>query len=233
MGEKNLPRGRNKSYNSSHDTVRVDTTSDNRSYPILLPVAKDNVWIIGGTYGSYGIGTQNVVDQTKGEPFSVDLLAEWSPRTPIDRNINPDACRMAGHTFLIPAMNAEGQCAPLLVDSMGFSLLPMEQPLPKEGPWGAIKYSGSFWTVPETQTAWLMGQDKQNHVFLAVFAKIVAFLWKLSPFLWKLSSKNVGIVIMPLRESPYFCTNSTMCITQRTLLVMNPCLKFCKILINK
>lgn len=154
-------------YNSSHDTVRVDTTSDNRSYPILLPVTRDNVWIVGGTYGSYGIGTQNVVDQTKGEPFSVDLLAEWSPRTPIDRNVNPDAFRLAGYTFLIPALNAEGRCAPLLVDSMGFSLLPMEQPLPMEGPWGAINYSGSFWTVPETQTAWLMGQDKQNHVFLA------------------------------------------------------------------
>lgn len=154
-------------YNFSDSTVRVDAVSDNRSYPILLPVTNDNVWIIGGTYGSYGPGTQNIVDQTKGEPFSVDLLAEWHPQTPIDRNINPDACRMAEHTFLIPALNAEGQFAPLLVDSTGFSLLPMEQPLPTEGPWGNIDYCGSFWTSMETQTAWLMGLDEQNHVFLA------------------------------------------------------------------
>ena len=36
-----------------------------------------------------------------------------------------------------------------------------------EGPWGAIRYFGSFWTVPKTETAWMMGLDEQNHVFLA------------------------------------------------------------------
>ena len=152
------------------DTVEaqwIDTAADNRSYPFLLPVTNDNVWIIGGTYGSYGPGTQNIVDQIKGEPFSVDLLAEWLPQTPMDRNVQADAYRLAEHSFLIPAMNAEGKWAPMLVDSTGFSLLSMEQPLPMEGPWGAIRYIGSFWTVPETQTAWLMGLDEQQHVFLA------------------------------------------------------------------
>ena len=152
------------------DTVeakRIDTAADNRSYPFLLPVTNDNVWIIGGTYGSYGPGTKNMVDQTKGEPFSVDLLAEWYPQTPMDRNVQADAYRLVEHTFLIPALNTEGQWAPLLVDSTGFSLLPMEQPLPMEGPWGAIRYIGSFWTVPERQIAWLMGRDDQKHVFLA------------------------------------------------------------------
>jgi AraC-like DNA-binding protein len=148
------------------DSVWTDTTSDNRSYPILLPIAKDNVWIIGGTYGSYGSGTQNIVDQIKGEPFSVDLLAEWRPQTPRDRNRQADACRVAENTFLIPALNAEGQCAPMLVDSTGFSLLPMEQPLPTEGPWGTIRYTGSFWTVPETEMAWLMGMG-EKHAYLA------------------------------------------------------------------
>lgn len=157
-------------YNSSHDTVRVDTTSDNRSYPILLPVAKDNVWIIGGTYGSYGSSTQNIVDQLKGESFAVNLLAEWHPRTPLDRNMQAHACRVTEHAFLIPAQNNDGQFAPMLVSRSGFSLLPMEQPLPKEGPWGAIRFIGSFWTVPETKTAWLMGMDEQNHVYLAEIA---------------------------------------------------------------
>ena len=154
-------------YNFSGSAVRVDTTSENRSYPILLPVAKDNVWIIGGRVDSYNNTPTNVVDQLKGEPFSVELLTEWHPQTPLDRNMHAQACRLAEHTFLIPAQNSKGQFAPMLVDSGGFSLLPMEQPLPQEGPWGAIRYVGSFWTVPETQTAWLMGQDKQNHVFLA------------------------------------------------------------------
>ena len=154
-------------YNATHNTLWTDTASENRSYPIILPITKDNVWIIGGTYGSYGSRTQNIVDQIKGEPFSVDLLAEWRPQTPRDRNRQADACRVAENTFLIPALNAEGQCAPMVVDSTGFSLLPMERPIPTEGPWGTIRYEGSFWTVPETQTAWLMGIDHQKHVFLA------------------------------------------------------------------
>ena len=157
-------------YNFSGSTVRVDTTSENRSYPILLPVTKDNVWIIGGTYGSYGSSTQNIVDQLKGESFAVDLLAEWHPRTPLDRNMQAHACRVTEHTFLIPAQNNDGQFAPMLVSRSGFSLLPMEQPLPMEGPWGAIRFIGSFWTVPETETAWLMGMDEQNHVYLAEIA---------------------------------------------------------------
>ena len=157
-------------YNFSDSTMRVDTTSDNRSYPFLLPITNDNVWIIGGTYGSYGIGTQNIVDQTKGEPFSVDLLAEWHPQTPIDRNVQADAYRVADNTFLILAVNDQKQYAPLLVDSRGFSLLPMEQPLPLEGLWGAIRFIGSIWTVPETETAWLMGLDEQNHIYLAEIA---------------------------------------------------------------
>ena len=154
-------------YNFSGSTVRVDTASDNRSYPIILPVTKDNAWMIGGRVDSYNNTPTQVVDQLKGEPFSVDLLTEWHPQTPLDRNMQASACRVAEHTFLILAQNSEGQFAPMLVDSSGFSLLPMERPLPNEGPWGNLYYHGSFWTSMETQTAWLLGHDEQNHVFLA------------------------------------------------------------------
>ncbi len=155
-------------YNS--DSVWTDTTSNNRSYPILLPIAKDNVWMIGGTRDSYNNSPSNIVDQLKGEPFEVELLAQWHPHTPTDRNMDARSCGVAENTFLIPALNAEGQCAPMLVNSTGFSLLPMEQPLPKEGPWGAIRYLGSFWTVPETETAWMMGIDEQKHAYLSEIA---------------------------------------------------------------
>ena len=52
----------------------------------------------------------------------------------------------------------------------------MEQALPKEGPWGTIRFIGSIWTVPETETAWLMGLDEQNHVYLAEIAYQPALL---------------------------------------------------------
>ena len=146
---------------------RTDLTTDNRSYPFLLPVTKDNVWIVGGSRTSYGDPTNNMVDQLKGAPFEVDLLAEWHLQTSIDRNTTPYAYSVAENTFLLLALNANGQYAPMLVDSTGFSLLPLEKPLPQEGSWGAIHYFGSFWTVPESGTTWLMGKDEQNRVYLA------------------------------------------------------------------
>ena len=155
-------------YNSN--ALWADTASDNRSYPFILPMGDDNAWIIGATYDSYGGATKNIVDQVKGEPFEVALFDEWHPKSPLDRNVQADAYSVAEHAFLIPAINAEGQVAPMLVDVSGFTLLPMEQPLPMEGPWGAIRYFGSFWTVPETEMAWLMGLDEQNHVYLAEIA---------------------------------------------------------------
>lgn len=146
---------------------RTDSTTDNRSYPFLLPVTKDNVWIVGGSRTSYGDPTNNMVDQLKGAPFMADELAEWHLQTSTDRNTNPYACNVAENTFLLLTLNANGQYAPMLVDSSVFSLLPMEQALPKEGPWGAIHYFGSFWTSPQSGTAWLMGKDEQNRVYLA------------------------------------------------------------------
>ena len=148
----------------------TDTTSDKRSYPFILPMGNDNAWIIGATYDSYGGATKNIVDQIKGEPFRVNLLDKWHPQSPLDRNVQADAYRVAENAFLILAVNDQKQYAPMLVDSSGFSLLPMEQPLPMEGPWGAIRYMSSFWTVPETETAWLMGLDEQKHVYLAEIA---------------------------------------------------------------
>lgn len=149
------------------DEVLTDTASDYRSYPFILPMGNDNAWIIGATYGSYGNSTLNIVDQIEGESFVVDLLSDWCPMNPLDRNVQADNYRLGKDIYLIPAHNAEGQCAPLLVDSSGFSLLPMERPLPKEGPWGAIRFMGSFWVVPGTQVAWLMGIDEQQRLYLA------------------------------------------------------------------
>lgn len=162
-------------FDGTGSTQRTDSTSDNRSYPFLLPVTKDNVWIVGGSRTSYNKPTNNMVDQLKGAPFKADGLAEWHLQTSIDRNTNSKACRIAENAFLLLALNAYGAYAPMLVDSTGFSHLPMEQQLPKEGPWGAIHYFGSIWTSPESGTAWLMGKDEQNHVYLAEIEYLSTF----------------------------------------------------------
>ena len=115
-------------YNSS--TLWTDTASAKRSYPFLLPIGNGNAWIIGASCDSYGRITGNIVDQIKGEPFRVDLLDKWHPQSPLDRNVQADAYRVADNTFLILAVNNQKQYAPLLVDSRGFSLLP-SGPFPK------------------------------------------------------------------------------------------------------
>lgn len=92
-------------YNGS--TTWADTASDNRSYPFILPMGNDNAWIVGGTYDSYGDATKNIVDQVKGEPFEVGLFAQWHPQSPLDRNVQADACRVADNTFLILAANSQ------------------------------------------------------------------------------------------------------------------------------
>ena len=150
--------------------LRTDIVSVNRSYPFLLPMGNGNAWIIGAAYDSYGGVAENIVDQIKGEPFRVDLLDKWHLQPPLDRNVQADACQLAENAFLILAVDDQKQYAPMLVDSSGFSLLPMEQALPKEGPWGVIRFIGSIWTRPEAETAWLMGMDEQNHVYLAEIA---------------------------------------------------------------
>lgn len=162
-------------FDGTGSTQRTDSTSDNRSYPFLLPVTKNNVWIVGGSRTSYNKPTNNMVDQLKGAPFKADGLAEWHLQTSIDRNTNSKTCRIAENAFLLLALNAYGSYAPMLVDSTGFSHLPMEQQLPKEGPWGAIHYFGSIWTSPESGTAWLMGKDEQNHVYLAEIQYLSTF----------------------------------------------------------
>ena len=154
-------------YSDSVEDVWTDTASDNRSYPFILPFGKDNAWIIGGRTDSYSNTPQNIVDQLKGEPFEVNLFSEWRPQTPLDRNVQAETYRVGENAFLIPAANKDGQFAPMMVSGSGFSLLPMEQALPQAGPWGAIKYFGSFWTLPETETAWLMGFDEAKRVCLA------------------------------------------------------------------
>lgn len=148
----------------------TDTASGCRSYPFILPMGADNAWIFGTTYEGLNIVPTNIVDQLKREPFKVDLLDEWQPYNSIDRNVQAAVCRVADNAFLILAVNDQKQFAPLLVDSSGFSLLPMEQALPKDGPWGSIRYTGSFWIDPDTETAWLMGLDEQQRIYLAEIA---------------------------------------------------------------
>lgn len=154
-------------YHSQNGSFTVDTASEGRNYPLVIPVGATNAYIFSGSCDSYGGKPQYIVDQLDGEPFTVELFEQWHPCAPSDRNVQAEACRMTDDAFLILATNDEEQYAPMVVNTNGFSLLPLDHALPCAGPWGAIHYTRAVWTQSETQTAWLMGFDDEKRVYLA------------------------------------------------------------------
>ena len=154
-------------YHSQNDSFTVDTATEGRNYPFIIPVGATNVYIFSGSCDSYGGKPQYIVDQLDSVPFTVELFEQWHPCAPSDRNVQADAYRMTDNTFLILAINDKGQFAPMVVDARGFSLLPLNYALPNAGPWGTIHYTRAVWTQPENCTAWLMGFDDERRVYLA------------------------------------------------------------------
>lgn len=154
-------------YQPEIGSLKVDTVSESRCHPFVLPIGSDNAYIISGNWDSRGNEPQYIVDQLEGEPFGPELLKKWHPRSPFDRNVQADTYQMSDDAFLILAANDEAQLAPMVVEEDSFSLLPLDHALPKTGPWGAIHYIGSFWTQPETKRAWLMGVDDDRRAYLA------------------------------------------------------------------
>lgn len=144
--------------------------SEERSFPYILPVGTEQIWIFGGNCNSRMEDLQGVVDVIGGESFTPEIFQEWIPVTAYERNV-PAGCYTIGPcTYLLPARDTVGNLAPMVVGPEGFSLLEMERPLPVEGPWGTIAYNGTFWVDPGSRTAWLEGQDAQGHFFLAAVA---------------------------------------------------------------
>lgn len=154
-------------YQPESGSSKVDTVSEGRCHPFVLPIGSNNAYIISGDWDSRGNEPQYIVDQLEGEPFRPELLKKWHPRSPLDRNMQADTYQMSDDAFLILAANDAGQFAPMVVKENSFSLLPLDHALPTTGPWGAIHYVGSFWTQPETKTAWLMGVDEGRRAYLA------------------------------------------------------------------
>lgn len=141
--------------------------SEERSFPYILPVGPEQIWVFGGNCGSRMEELKGMVDVIDGEPFAPELFQEWTPLSAYERNVTAGVYNIGPWTYLIPAVNGEGQVAAVKVSPEGFSLLEMEHPLPMEGPWGSIHYDGSFWVDPSARTAWIVGQDMEKHVFLA------------------------------------------------------------------
>lgn len=149
------------------EAVHWDDVTEERSYPYILPVGPERIWIFGGNCGSRMQPLQGIVDVPEGASFSPELFREWMTVSAYERNVAAGEYVIGPWTYLIPAIDREGQFAPMIVSPEGFSLMEMETPIPMEGPWGPIHYKGTFWVDQAARTAWIAGQDDAGHAFLA------------------------------------------------------------------
>jgi len=140
---------------------------EERSFPYILPMGPEEIWIFGGNCNAWMEALQGVVDVIGGEAFTPEIFQEWMPLSAYERNVPSGVYAIGPWTYLLPARDTVGNLSPMVVAPEGFSLLEMEHPLPSEGPWGRIAYEGTFWVDQAARTAWLSGADANGHCFLA------------------------------------------------------------------
>ena len=160
-------------YTSGEGFAMVKPLSLGRSVPYVLLTGEDNALILGDM-GSRGEPLSGGwVDQLQGEPFQEPLLQEWSLGT--GHMPNPaDHYAIGEYRYLIPVSRADGQHALLQVDQGRFSLLDTAQPLPEEGPWGAIQWEAGLRVEKASETAWMHGFDADGHLYLMCIAYTVS-----------------------------------------------------------
>lgn len=140
-------------------------SSEQRTFPYILSTAPDSAIIFGiiDTYNHALTGT--TVDRLDGSSFEEPLLKEWRcypiPSGNLHKYFIGD--ETAGdYRWLLPAANAEGERAFLLVEGEKFSVVDWPAQLPAEGPWGPVSWSNDLQTDPSTETAWISSMDTEH-----------------------------------------------------------------------
>ena len=158
----------------------VKEVAQHRNLPFILKSAPDNA-LVFSCAGHYGDSLKPVViDRLNGDPFTAALLDEWRPAFP-HHNLQSQSFEVGNYSYLIPASNAAGQIAPILVSGESFTLMETEQPIPMEGPWGPIGYDCQFFTDKEHGIAWLLGVDFEDRVYLLKIGYLEALRGERAP----------------------------------------------------
>ena len=112
----------------------VKKTAQKRSRPHVMRIANDDVIIFSRTDERANFIDTIIVDRLKGEPFQVPLFEEWKPLASLvetdSRNFLVANEQQHSYSYLIPVENKEGQIAICRIDSIQFSLLPTNGPIP-------------------------------------------------------------------------------------------------------
>lgn len=151
----------------------VKDVAQQRSHPFIFRTAKDNVIIVSGIGERADTLFSPIVDQLKGEPFSVPLFETWTPIYP-NGDFFSDDCFIGDeargeYAYLMPVMNRARQVTIAQVRDTVFTLLPTASPVPQESPWGPIHWFCSILVDRQAHRGYLMGSDGNcRQFFLAI-----------------------------------------------------------------
>ena len=116
----------------------IKDVNQQRSYPIIIRIAKDDALIIGSR-SNKDEKIPPIADRLKGDTVRVPLLETWHPFAGIaplsNENFIGDE-RKEVYSYLIPVENDNGQVAIVKVENGLFSLLPTACPVPMQSEWG-------------------------------------------------------------------------------------------------
>ena len=138
--------------------------SEQRTFPYILSTAPDSA-IIFGFLDTYQKDLSGIVDRLDGSSFAVPLLQEWRcfpvPYGDLRKYFIGDEAA-GDYRWLLPAANAAGERAFLLVEGERFSLVPWPAQLPSEGPWGPVCWSEDLQTDAASETVWIVSQNTDH-----------------------------------------------------------------------
>ena len=137
----------------------IKDVNQQRSYPIIIRIAKDDALIIGSR-SNKDEKIPPIADRLKGDTVRVPLLETWHPFDGIaplsNENFIGDE-RKEVYSYLIPVENDNGQVAIVKVENGLFSLLPTACPVPMQSEWGGIWYNKNIIVDRQAHRAYLMG----------------------------------------------------------------------------
>lgn len=140
------------------------------SAPYVLPIADDNAIVFGSVWRNQRFEPCDTVDRLKGEPFNVPLLKEWMPLLYCQYSHAQAAFignkAQGDYSYLVAAMNCDGEVAFIHIHDTVFSLLPTLSPIPTTTKWGHIKYQSISVADTQARRAYLVGTDTTGRVYV-------------------------------------------------------------------
>lgn len=144
--------------------------SQNRARPWMLLSGPDDMLIFSGFDMHGNLLDPPIVDRLAGDSFEEPLFSQWHPFSTDGPSTSTSGwigdIPKGDYSYLIAAKDAEGQWGIMLVRNGQFSMLPLQEPVPAEGPGGAILYSGVVMADPAREVAWMQGNDAGRHACL-------------------------------------------------------------------